>query len=75
MRRIGLVAALLAAPLCAWSQSAVPALPSAPPTVQAPGSSAADAVAGGTIEGVVRAGQTPLQGVTVTAENTLTGNQ
>ncbi|HEX6772566.1 MAG TPA: carboxypeptidase regulatory-like domain-containing protein, partial [Acidobacteriaceae bacterium] len=73
MRCICLIVALAVLPLGGWSQSAVPALPSAP--VQAPGPSTPSTAAGGTIAGVIRSGQTPLPGVTVTAKNTLTGKQ
>jgi hypothetical protein len=86
MKRIGFVAALMASvPLWGWSQAGPPAQQQQPVTIQAhqaPGvpqplqapPSASSAV-GGTIEGVVRSGQTPLPGVTVTVKNTLTGKQ
>jgi hypothetical protein len=61
MRRAGLLVALLATPFCGWGWSQ-----SAP---------VAAATAGGTIAGVIRSGQIPLPGVSVTAKNTLTGKQ
>ncbi|MGA9719996.1 MAG: carboxypeptidase regulatory-like domain-containing protein, partial [Acidobacteriaceae bacterium] len=84
MKRIGLLGALMAAlPFCAWSQSA-PTMqqqsPAATPVPQAseqtlPATSGPPAPAGGTIQGVIKSGQTPLPGVSVTAKNTLTGKQ
>src|SRR5882757_9890484 len=84
MKRVCFFAALLAiAPLCGWPQSAPapqqkqPATSEAsqiPQQTAAPASAGATA-AGGTVEGVIKSGQTPLPGVTVTAKNTLTGKQ
>ena len=91
MRGICTLAALLATvPLCGWTQS-LPAPPPAAPTSEAPqppqAAAAAPAAApaatsgvtgttaGGTIQGVIKSGQTPLPGVAVTAKNTLTGKQ
>jgi hypothetical protein len=49
----------------------------APAAVSAPQTNAtqASAVAGGTLHGVVKSGNIPLPGVTVTAQNTLTGKK
>ena len=88
MRGICTLAALLATvPLCGWAQSP-PAPPQQPaatseasPLPQAPAATpaitpgATGMTAGGTIQGVIKSGQTPLPGVTVTAKNTLTGKQ
>lgn len=67
----------------AAAQTAAPASPAAAPTAgvnaaQAPVSLAVSAettVSGGRLHGVVKSGNTPLPGVTVTAENTLTGRR
>jgi hypothetical protein len=50
-----------------------PAAPSAIPSTPAP--STVDSVAGGRLHGVVKSGNIPLPGVTVTAQNTLTGKR
>ena len=81
MKRLCALAALLGTvPLCAWPQSTsatqppaasqAPQVPQAPPVAPAP-----SAVAGGTVSGIIKSGQTPLPGVSVTAKNTLTGKQ
>jgi hypothetical protein len=84
MKRRCLVAALWAVfPLCGWAQAtpappqAPAAAPEAPELPQTPDASVnpAPSAAGGTIEGVIKSGQTPLPGVAVTAKNTLTGKQ
>src|ERR1700761_7157882 len=90
MRRFCFFAALVAAvPMCGWPQAAPPAQQPAPATQQPvatpsaappPASAQASApapsaTAGGVIGGVIKSGQTPLPGVTVTAKNTLTGKQ
>jgi hypothetical protein len=56
------------AALAAWAQA--PAAPAA-----APQTTSAPAVSGGRLHGVVKSGATPLPGVTVTAQNTLTGKR
>ena len=53
-----------------WSQTTSPA---APATATSTGASAA--VSGGTLRGHVKSGTVPLPGVTVTAQNTLTGKR
>ncbi len=88
MRRVCFFAALVAAvPLCGWPQAAPApqqpapaqqpvATPSAAPAQEpSPPAPTPSATAGGTIAGVIKSGQTPLPGVTVTAKNTLTGKQ
>jgi trimeric autotransporter adhesin len=82
MKRTGLlVAGITALSFSGWSQSAPPpAQPTAPPAAPlvlqpSPSTTSDAATAGGTVQGVVRSGQTPLPGVTVTAKNTLTGKQ
>lgn len=80
MKRTLLLAALLPAmPICGWAQSAQttppPASEAAPQPPQTPEAAAMTVPAGGTITGVIRSGQTPLPGVSVTAKNTLTGKQ
>jgi hypothetical protein len=69
--------------LAAWAQS--PVQSQAPPPVTVPPADAASqagqaqapapTVAGGKLHGVVKTGNTPLPGVTVTAANTLTGKK
>ena len=75
MRRAGAAGIALAACLAAWPQA--PATQTAPG--QAPSSPAASAapetVTGGTLHGVVKSGTIPLPGVSVTAQNTLTGKR
>ena len=83
MKRIGLLAALAAlVPLTGWSQATPPVQQQQPAPAQASeapqppqATPSTPSAAGGTISGVIRAGQTPLPGVTVTAKNTLTGKQ
>jgi hypothetical protein len=87
MKFICLLAAVLVLPLCAWTQQQQTAPTPAPQTLQqtlpaVPGTAASGAaasgtatLAGGTIQGVIKSGPTPLPGVTVTAKNTLTGKQ
>ena len=79
MRCAGLLVALLAVPVCGWPSQAAPvAQQSAPVAAESqpgPAPAASSATAGGTIEGVIKSGQTPLPGVSVTAKNTLTGKQ
>jgi hypothetical protein len=81
MKHIYSLAALLATlPFCGWSQSAPAAQQPqsvAGEAAQAPASlaSSPSAIAGGTIAGAIKSGQTPLPGVSVTAKNTLTGKQ
>ncbi len=65
----------MAAGLCVAVAAAVAqGVPSAPGAGQAENSSAAT-VAGGKLHGVVKSGNVPLPGVTVTAQNTLTGKR
>jgi len=74
---------LAAGGFAAWAQGSVqaPATPapvqnSSPAAATAPAESpAAQAVAGGKLHGVVKSGAIPLPGVTVTAQNTLTGKK
>jgi hypothetical protein len=80
MKRLCALAALLGtAPLCAWPQSTSatqpPAASQAPQVPQTPPAPAPSVAAGGTVLGVIKSGQTPLPGVSVTAKNTLTGKQ
>ncbi len=78
------LAAVLVVPLWARAQQQQTAPTYTPQTQMlqqtlpaAPGSAASGAAApaGGTMQGVIKSGQTPLPGVTVTAKNTLTGKQ
>jgi hypothetical protein len=55
-----------------WSQATT--VPAAPATVTAP-ASAPVGVSGGTLRGHVRSGTVPLPGVTISAQNTLTGKR
>ncbi|HUA99843.1 MAG TPA: TonB-dependent receptor [Terracidiphilus sp.] len=65
----------------AWGESSLPASPphpsqSGPAPQAAPAQAPAKpAVPGGVLHGVVRSGKIPLPGVTVTAQNTLTGKR
>jgi hypothetical protein len=62
------------ATLAAWAQA--PAAPPAPPQASAaPQTPPVPASPGGRLHGVVKSGSTPLPGVTVTAQNTLTGKR
>jgi len=75
IRRASAAAYVLAACLVAWPQA-----PSTPiPVTQAPSTSAAPAapepVTGGRLHGVVKSGTIPLPGVTITAQNALTGKR
>ncbi len=71
-------ASVIVTGISAWGQTTVP--PSTPPAspssiVPASPSKPADAIAGGRLHGVVKSGNIPLPGVTVTAQNTLTGKR
>jgi len=61
------------AQVSASAQSSAPS--GAPAAVSAPQAPAAPAVTGGKLHGVVKSGTIPLPGVTVTAQNTLTGKR
>ena len=83
MRRASPAGYVFAACLAAWPQAPVTQAPpaQAPPS-QAASTAAPPAVApspetvtGGKLHGVVRSGAIPLPGVTVTAQNTLTGKR
>jgi hypothetical protein len=60
-----------------WAAAAQMPAPAAPTALQAAqaGEPAAAPVTGGRLHGVVKSGSTPLPGVTVTAQNTLTGKR
>ncbi len=81
MRRTALlctvaVGILVAGGAAGWTQE--PAQPSAPSTANGGSASqmtAVQAAAGGRLHGVVKSGSIPLPGVTVTAQNTLTGKK
>jgi hypothetical protein len=77
--RAGPAGIALAACLAARPQAPVLQTPSGPPTFPASSSSAAppssETVTGGTLHGVVKSGTIPLPGVSVTAQNTLTGKR
>ena len=78
MRRAGAAGIALAVCLAAWPQASAaqaPAsqAPSSPAVSAAPSSS--QAVTGGTLHGVVKSGTIPLPGVSITAQNTLTGKR
>ena len=59
------------APAAPASQASGASSSSAPPTESAP----ANPIAGGRLHGVVKSGNVPLPGVTITAQNTLTGKR
>src|SRR5512141_3203615 len=75
MRRSALVWAIAAC--ISVNEFAVRAqAPASPPATSAPELvPAAQAVVGGQLHGVVKSGNVPLPGVTVTAQNTLTGKK
>ncbi len=68
-------------PLCAGQAAAPSPAPSVPPAAATPAAAPAvpvaqdSTVAGGKLHGVVKSGNVPLPGVTVTAQNTLTGKR
>lgn len=78
MMRAGVAGIVLSGCIAAWSQVPAPvgapasALPSAP---QAAAPAASPVVAGGKLHGTVKSGNIPLPGVTVTAQNSLTGKR
>src|ERR1035438_6550137 len=82
MRRTGVwtvwVGTVVAGSFAAWAQAPAPPAPSNPPVApeiaQAPSTQPQQAM-GGKLHGVVKSGVTPLPGVTVTAQNTLTGKR
>lgn len=72
---IGLTVALgitMAGGLAAWAQAPAAVSGAIASTAQAP---TAPAITGGKLHGTVKSGNTPLPGVTVTAQNTLTGKK
>jgi len=75
MMRASVAGYVFAACMAAWPQ----ALATQAPAVQAPPVSAEpaapDSVTGGKLHGLVKSGTIPLPGVTVTAQNTLTGKR
>ncbi len=78
MMRAGVVGIIVASSIAAWAQAPVPAgaptsAPVAAPQVAAP--PASPSVAGGKLHGAVKSGNIPLPGVTVTAQNSLTGKR
>ena len=82
MRRTGVWAVwtgiVMAGGIAAWAQSPAIAPASSPPAPAAQsqaGLSTQASVAGGKLHGVVKSGGTSLPGVTVTAQNTLTGKR
>jgi hypothetical protein len=78
MRRAGAAGIALAACLAVWPQAPAtqtpPSQAPSPPAVPAAPSSS-EAVTGGTLHGVVKSGTIPLPGVSITAQNTLTGKR
>jgi hypothetical protein len=84
IRRVVAAAACAIASLGAWAQAAAPSqAPATTPAVASPpAASGTDAqpaaqadIGGGKLHGVVKSGAIPLPGVTVTAQNTLTGKR
>lgn len=75
MRRASAAGYVFAACLAAWPQAPATAIPVAqvPSTSVAP--VAPEPVTGGKLHGAVKSGTIPLPGVTVTAQNTLTGKR
>ena len=88
MMRAGVAAIVVAGCIAAWAQAPAPA--AAPVSTGAPAPSpasgaaaapqatapaASPAVAGGKLHGTAKSGNIPLPGVTVTAQNTLTGKR
>jgi len=78
MRRASAAGYLFAACAIAWPQPPATQTPAAQApsiTVTPAGPSSSETVAGGKLHGVVKSGTIPLPGVTVTAQNTLTGKR
>ncbi len=78
MRRASAAGYVFAACVIAWPQPPATQTPAeqTPSTIAAPaGSSSPETVTGGKLRGVVKSGTIPLPGVTVTAQNTLTGKR
>jgi len=82
MMRAGVVGIVAAGCFAAWSQAPAPTgVPATAPSSgstfapQAAAPAASPAVAGGKLHGAVKSGNIPLPGVTVTAQNTLTGKR
>ena len=78
MTRAGVAGIVLSSCIAAWAQAPAPtgapaSAPVAAPQVAAP--AASPAVAGGKLHGTVKSGNIPLPGVTVTAQNSLTGKR
>jgi trimeric autotransporter adhesin len=72
---VGAVASGISAPAQAPVATSPPSSPSGSPTATATSTSSAQSVVGGKLHGVVKSGNVPLPGVTVTAHNTLTGKR
>jgi trimeric autotransporter adhesin len=75
--RWAIAASMIVAGIWASGQSTVPspASPSGPATVAGSQTKAAEGTAGGRLHGMVKSGTLPLPGVTITAQNTLTGKR
>ena len=74
MRRLFVLAAWGLACAIGWSQAATPGAPGGPIHASSPSGGAMPA-SGGMLHGRVKSGSVPLPGVTVTAQNTLTGKR
>src|ERR1039458_9039990 len=66
---------VVAACLAAWPQVPATQVPAAQAPSTSPAPAAPAPVTGGKLHGVVKSGTIPLPGVTVTAQNTLTGKR
>jgi len=75
MRRLVTVWIVAGATLSVWAQGQSTATGNAQPPATTPATAPADTVTGGRLHGVVKSGNIPLPGVTVTAQNTLTGKR
>ncbi len=75
MRRASAAAYVLSACLAAWAQAPATPIPAAQAPSTAAASVAPEQVIGGKLHGAVKSGTIPLPGVTITAQNTLTGKR
>jgi hypothetical protein len=77
MMRAGVVGIVVAVCVAAWAQAPAPTGAPAPSLASAPAAAPAvnPTAAGGKLHGTVKSGSIPLPGVTVTAQNTLTGKR
>ena len=73
--RAGAAGIVLAACLAVWPQAPVAQTPASPAPSSSTVPAASESVTGGALHGVVKSGTIPLPGVSITAQNTLTGKR